>query len=668
MKKKSNKKVRACAFGIDQLGDIASMVGLTGAGMQGLSAEGSGVDIAGGTLGGLGKGAAAGMAFGPIGGAIGGAVGAIGGALKGVFAKKQIRKQKQREQAAKDMAQAANITSNMNTDYWADNDQSIYTFADGGVLPDLAYLDNNEIVRDVNGNIDQVPNTKPGTDNHLVDASGLESVLSDKLKRPGTKRTFAQEGEKLTRMTKSSKGTDVFAENTNRLNKANANKRYNQLLAEQEEVKAIKGIKPKVKGIPAYEDGKANYGGRGSNLKADWSWAKKLGEQIIDWGKDFVLTPAAGTATNEALGRAYSNTTNRRGLGATKDLQPYTNADVKKYLVPTNGTYKAQKAAGYNRNYGTGSINLDYNVPTLFNSVTPEHAIAPSFSPVDTPQIDVEDHDAPMSNAANVVPKAVQRKAVSTKASNPTPNPKPRIIQADIYPDVYAGEFYRAPNITMPEAPAQKQIRTDPKAAADSTNGGINLGNIAGLMPTMYNMVQGLRGPETESPVLNPYSGSISRSMARRRMNIEPTLAANRRSRAIANYNMANLNANSGMNLAGRTQMAASEYAQNADLYANRDNANNAYLGEYANMMNNLGQQFVQNQTLTNDLNARNRAASRNYLSNAASQIGEWSQIQSQMRNQKRNDDMIYPLLENFLSQGYTSSQIKQIRKAYGSK
>lgn len=652
MKKKSNKKVRACAFGIDQLGDIASMVGLTGAGMQGLSAEGSGVDIAGGTLGGLGKGAAAGMAFGPIGGAIGGAVGAIGGALKGVFAKKQIRKQKQREQAAKDMAQAANITSNMNTDYWADNDQSIYTFADGGVLPDLAYLDNNEIVRDVNGNIDQVPNTKPGTDNHLVDASGLESVLSDKLKRPGTKRTFAQEGEKLTRMTKSSKGTDVFAENTNRLNKANANKRYNQLLAEQEEVKAIKGIKPKVKGIPAYEDG----------------WKKWLpGYNLVSaWNRHV----NAETVPNDSVTAVNDSTAAPKPKRKRGELEERYLNNVKKYLLPTNGTYKAQKAAGYNRNYGTGSINLDYNVPTLFNSVTPEYSVAPSFSPVDTPQIDVEDYDAPistapMSNAANVVPKAVQRKAVSTKASNATSNPKPRIIQADIYPDVYAGEFYRAPNITMPEAPAQKQIRKDPKAAAD---GGIDLGNIAGLIPTMYNMVQGFQRPETEAPVLNPYSGSISRSMARRRMNIEPTLAANRRSRAIANYNMSNLNANSGMNLAGRTQMAASEYAQNADLYANRDNANNAYLGEYANTMNNLGQQFVQNQTLTNDLNARNRTASRNYLSNAASQIGEWSQIQSQMRNQKRNDDMIYPLLENFLSQGYTSSQIKQIRKAYGSK
>ena len=57
-------------------------------------------------------------------------------------------------------------------------------------------------------------------------------------------------------MTKKSKGTDRFAEASNRLNEYNANKQYEALLAEQEKIKASKGIKPKKKSIvPAYEDG-----------------------------------------------------------------------------------------------------------------------------------------------------------------------------------------------------------------------------------------------------------------------------------------------------------------------------------------------------------------------------------------------------------------------------
>ena len=60
-------------------------------------------------------------------------------------------------------------------------------------------------------------------------------------------------------MTKKSKGNDIFAKNTNMLNKRNANAMYEQLLTEQEAVKAKKGIKPKVKGIPAYADGKGDW-------------------------------------------------------------------------------------------------------------------------------------------------------------------------------------------------------------------------------------------------------------------------------------------------------------------------------------------------------------------------------------------------------------------------
>ena len=149
--------------------------------------------------------------------------------------------------------------------------------------------------------------------------------------------------------------------------------------------------------------------------------------------------------------------------------------------------------------------------------------------------------------------------------------------------------------------------------------------------------------------------------MASRRLNIEPTLAANRRSRAIARNNMARLNPNTGMNLAYGNQLATGEYAQNASVYANRDNANNQYLGEYANMMNNLGQQYVQNTVLTNDLNARNRAAARNFGATAAGQLGQWSQTKEKMRNQARRDRKILPYLQNFLRYGTVNSLVDSL-------
>lgn len=510
MKKKINKKkVPAYAFGIDQGLEIASILG---AGLQGFTEEGSGADIAGSTLGGAAKGASVGSAILPgIGTAIGGAVGGVGNLVSSIFRKNAINKQKRIKANAKEVAMGKGNAATLEQEYWNDNSLA-YTFENGGILPDLAYVDNNEVIRDDFGNIAQVPNSKPGTDNHLIDASNLESVLSDRIKRPGTNRTFAQEGEKLTKMTKKSKGNDIFAKNTDMLNKRNANAMYEQLLTEQEAVKAKKGIKPKVKGIPAYADGKGD-------------WTRRLGKSIAN----FLTSPVQGTAVNSALTNAFNNTGNKAGLGATKNSN--WDAPVMNYLNGINWT-------------------------------------------------------------ENLVPKS-------------------------------------------------------------------------GLSPILYNWIQSRRRPEVEDQVINPYTGAINRAMASRKLNIEPTLAANRRSRAIARNNMARLNPNTGMNLAYGNQLATGEYAQNASVYANRDNANNQYLGEYANMMNNLGQQYVQNTVLTNDLNARNRAAARNFGATAAGQLGQWSQTKEKMRNEAARDAMIYPYLRNFLAYGNPGELIADMDNMY---
>ena len=256
MKKKINKKnVPAYAFGMDQLSNYLGGANVLGSAISGLSGEGSTGDVAGSTIGGIGSGAATGMTLGgPIGAAAGGVIGGLAGLFGARSRKKQMEQMRRRKETMNKTQLGMNAAANQTAEYWDDNVLA-YTYENGGILPDLAYVDNNEVIRGDDGTIMQVPNNRPGTDNHLIDASNLESVLSDKIKRPGTNKTFAQEGKKLTRMTKPSKGKDIFADNTNMLNKRNANFAYDNLLSEQEEVKDKKGIKPKKKGIPAYEKG-----------------------------------------------------------------------------------------------------------------------------------------------------------------------------------------------------------------------------------------------------------------------------------------------------------------------------------------------------------------------------------------------------------------------------
>lgn len=631
MKKKINKKkVPAYAFGIDQGLEIASILG---AGLQGFAEEGSGADIAGSALGGAAKGASVGSAILPgIGTAVGGVVGGVGNLVSGIFRKNAINKQKRIKANAKEIAMGKGNAATLEQKYWDDNSLA-YTFENGGILPDLAYVDNNEVIRDDFGNIEQVPNSKPGTDNHLVDASNLDSVLSDKIKRPGTNKTFAQEGKKLVNMTKGSKGKDRFARNADRLNQINANAMYEQLLTEQEAVKAKKGIKPKVKGIPAYEDGKRS--------------------GIAQWLVDEFNSNQTGTAKSDAKKQA------------AKKILENGFTPIMNWLKSRSGDARAMDKTPYKRNYITGSIDRDVNIlqsftPTFDNSVDAitgetipvginapvndsSKAIAPSqaFVMMDAP---TKTKKTPAKNAATINKKAI------------APSQAPLLDIADFNPALASDPIY-APLLSIEDfnpTLTPDEIKTPSKSS-------FNFGSLSGLSPILYNWVQSRRRPETEDQVLNPYSGAINRAMASRRVNIEPTLAANRRSRAIARNNMARLNPNTGMNLAYGNQLATGEYAQNASVYANRDNANNQYLGEYANMMNNLGQQYVQNTVLTNDLNARNRAAARNFGATAAGQLGQWSQTKEKMRNQARRDRQILPYLQNFLRYGTVNSLVDSL-------
>ena len=505
MKKNKNRKIKVNAYynGMNTINNIVGATSVVGSALSGISDEGSAVNTAGNVLSSAGSLAAAGSAFGPIGTGVGAALGAVVGGISAARRRKQLIDKRIRDNYIKSTEVGMNQSAADAEEYW-NNNSVAYSFENGGILPDLAYVDNNEILRDDNGNITKVPNNIPGTDNHLIDSSSLDSVLSDNIKRPGTKNTFAKEGEKLVKRMKPSKGKDKFAENTNRLNKLNANKAYEALLAEQEQVKAKKGIKPKTKSlIPAYGDGTEKNNDIVSNI--------------------------------------------------TKQFNPFL--------------------------------------------------------------------------------KELEAKPLSTKPNYPTTLPK-----------VDTG------NISKKNTQSKDSKSTYPI-------------DWASLAPTIYNTLQGLKNPEIDPLVTNPYNNQIINSMAKRRMNIDPILSANARSRAISNYNLANLNANTGANLAARTQAAVNEYAANEALYGTKQNADNAYIADYANTLNNLGQQYTSSKATNLDLNARNRAAARSFTSKAASQLGEWSQINSKMRNEYNRDMMMWPLLEDFLSQGYTTDKLAQLKR-----
>lgn len=635
MKKKINKKnVPAYAFGMDQLPNYLGGANVLGSAISGLSGEGSTGDAIGSTLGSAASLAGTGFSIGgPIGAAAGGVLGAAFGWIGSRRRKKQMEQMRRRKETMNKTQLGMNAAANQTAEYWDDNVLA-YTYENGGILPDLAYVDNNEVIRGDDGTIMQIPNNRPGTDNHLIDASNLESVLSDKIKRPGTNKTFAQEGKKLTRMTKPSKGKDIFADNTNMLNKRNANFAYDNLLSEQEEVKAKKGIKPKKKGIPAYEDGKPS---------------NKTPFYIpIDFGSLLGGLPTflLNTAANSLYVNYVYNPNNKKiKLDPNKRIiQTYGSAPA--FYAPMTGdgidavTYANDEPISVDTPVvptkpvsPTPAVNTTKSVPSKSTTKTPSTSstkTVPNYNFVDAPMLDIEEPVIGF-NDAYTQPLEAPKKPVAAK---PDLSPISNTVGNKKSPKDKAGVIDYSPDWLS-------------------------------LAPTVYNALQSLRNPEYEQTVLNPYTGAITNTMARRRMNIEPARLANSRSRAISNYNLANINANTGANLAARTQAAVDEYAANANMYATKQNADNAYLGEYANTLNNLGQQFVQSRTLANDLNAKNRAAARSFGTAAVSQLGQWSQVNRQMKNQAARDNMVYPYLANFLAYGNPTELIQQMNRQY---
>lgn len=280
MKNKKLKRVPQYAFGADAISNWGNMSGVDKANVvtQGVGAVGSMIGnatsgkkpTAAGVIGGIGSGAAMGASIGgPWGAVIGGAIGGItssigsGGSVNeqtgeyelpsgiaGLFghSKSYIRNKAGR---IKNGIQARQMSEQVAADYYQENGYNELSLSKGGVVPStIAYLDDGEMLRTPDGTIGSIPEEGKPTDSNLLNVPVGTQVLSDKIKVPGTNKTFAEMGKKL--MKKSNKkANNIYAENSQMLNERNNQIAYQALLDQQETLKSKK-IK---KNTAAYADG-----------------------------------------------------------------------------------------------------------------------------------------------------------------------------------------------------------------------------------------------------------------------------------------------------------------------------------------------------------------------------------------------------------------------------
>ena len=598
MKSKKKTKVPAYAFGTqfkeignNMLGNAPDILNTLTTPFQKSNAT-TGRQAAAQSVSDIASGAATGFQVaGPIGAAVGAGIGLIGrsgeeaemtsftdydegslgSGLIGAFGNRRLR----RKRAAIKKNAYSNRAAVQGTNYLQSEayddmiGMNTDTMANGGVSSSLAYVDDGELIQTPDGSISKVPENNKPTDSNLVSLPEGSRVLSDKLKVPGRKETFAQLGEKMMAK-KKSKYNDRFAENAAKLNEMNNNMIHDQLFAMQESVKQSKGIKPKTKQIQA--------AALGDEIKPG------LGDRIVD---------------------AIYNPNRKWGAGVQ---------------------------------WGTGN-NQWYHVPVNPNNTQPTSTTATAGL------IDEGKPELPFTWYGTV---------------NPLKPKHPELLTATNDEMAGLGDALtsQADKVTtLPKSNAYNK----PEPENNKFDWGSALSGMASLAPIMSNLFTGR--PETVDAVYNPYATSIANTMRRRRYDISPAIEDLNRNRATSNYNASQINTNTGANLAYRLQSAVNTDRAIASLRSQESNVNNQYLGDYANTMNSLGQQWVNATNMANEANAQNRDTARNIRIAGLSQLSQWAQNRELMRNQEARDNAMLAMYAPFLQSGYTADTIRQFNK-----
>lgn len=511
--------------------------------------------------------------------------GSLGSGLIGAFGNRKLRRKRAaiKKNAYSNRA-AVQGTNYLQSEVYDDMiGMNTDTMANGGMSSSLAYVDDGELIQTPDGSISKVPENNKPTDSNLVSLPEGSRVLSDKLKVPGRKETFAQLGEKMMAK-KKSKYNDRFAENAAKLNEMNNNMIHDQLFAMQESVKQSKGIKPKTKQIQA--------AALGDEIKPG------LGDRIVDaiynpnrkWG--------AGVQWGTGNNQQYHVPVN------PSNTQPTSTTATVSTSTPT----RRRKATSTSTNTGLideGKPELPFTWYGTVNPLKPKH-----------PELLTATNDE-MAGLGD---------ALTSQADKVT---------------------------TLPKSNAYNK----PEPENNKFDWGSALSGVASLAPIMSNLFAG--GPGTVDAVYNPYATSITNTMRRRRYNINPAIEDLNRNRATSNYNASQINTNTGANLAYRLQSAVNTDRAIASLRSQESNANNQYLGDYANTMNSLGQQWVNATNIANEANAQNRATTRNIRRAGLSQLSQWAQNRELMRNQKARDMEMWPLYQRFLQAGFTEDDLR---------
>ena len=787
MKTKKLKRVPQYAFGADAISNWGNMSGVDKANVvtQGVGAVGSMIGnatsgkkpTAAGVIGGIGSGAAMGASIGgPWGAVIGGAIGGItsgmgsGGSVNeqtgeyqdpsgiaGLFghSKSYIRNKAGR---IKNGIQARQMSEQVAADYYQENGYNELSLSKGGVVPStMAYLDDGEMLRMPDGTIGSIPEEGKPTDSNLLNVPVGTQVLSDKLKVPGTNKTFAEMGKKLMKKSKK-KVNNIYAENSQMLNERNNQATYQSLLEQQESLKNKKNSKKQQ--IPSYENGTSGVYGRKkvklkyiydpmlggfgyidpntggfvemndirNDLLPDSMWIQNYNdsediEQPITLKQDTVSksthnvnkrdflklpnkkikknTPTifndhayevAGKKyqigdTFEYKGKQYKVTGNNEAVPVSKnatDLKEINDGfnwnlyrDVFTQGEPRIiGPSGAGRYSTYQQNKTTNSIpnandpyfigNMymngnwgDLTVGKRLSSINPEFN-TPALGVIGTNTSD--SYSIPTITQDTAIPQTAVRSTPSTKRSTvqtSVQQPVQEQVTGPIQPfsndRPSLTELTSKPSKVLPKLNIGRPFVYNP-SPDDAVSNGLDMSSLYSTVATLVPLFDRERAEKVDTYTYNPVYGPTN-------YNIDPILREATLSDRIARYNMANINPNTGANMAFGLQSAVNRNKTIANAYATKNNAENQMAFNNAQIANQWGQQYADARHIAATEYAQNKANARNInRRNFASALNNWG---ASLRDKKQTsmDMAALEMLQPMLNYGTEDNVLNRVNK-----
>ena len=787
MKTKKLKRVPQYAFGADAISNWGNMSGVDKANVvtQGVGAVGSMIGnatsgkkpTAAGVIGGIGSGAAMGASIGgPWGAVIGGAIGGItsgmgsGGSVNeqtgeyqdpsgiaGLFghSKSYIRNKAGR---IKNGIQARQMSEQVAADYYQENGYNELSLSKGGVVPStMAYLDDGEMLRMPDGTIGSIPEEGKPTDSNLLNVPVGTQVLSDKLKVPGTNKTFAEMGKKLMKKSKK-KVNNIYAENSQMLNERNNQATYQSLLEQQESLKNKKNSKKQQ--IPSYENGTSGVYGRKkvklkyiydpmlggfgyidpntggfvemndvrNDLLPDSMWIQNYNdsediEQPITLKQDTVSksthnvnkrdflklpnkkikknTPTifndhayevAGKKyqigdTFEYKGKQYKVTGNNEAVPVSKnatDLKEINDGfnwnlyrDVFTQGEPRIiGPSGAGRYSTYQQNKTTNSIpnandpyfigNMymngnwgDLTVGKRLSSINPEFN-TPALGVIGTNTSD--SYSIPTITQDTAIPQTAVRSTPSTKRSTvqtSVQQPVQEQVTGPIQPfsndRPSLTELTSKPSKVLPKLNIGRPFVYNP-SPDDAVSNGLDMPSLYSTVATLAPLFDRERAEKVDTYTYNPVYGPTN-------YNIDPILREATLSDRIARYNMANINPNTGANMAFGLQSAVNRNKTIANAYATKNNAENQMAFNNAQIANQWGQQYADARHIAATEYAQNKANARDInRRNFASALNNWG---ASLRDKKQTsmDMAALEMLQPMLNYGTEDNVLNRVNK-----